>query len=284
LWHDWLEARGGNTADHPFHCDRAALHQVFDGGWMWQLGFCNGVTSAGFTIDARRFPLDSSICVEEEWDHWMRHYPSVAEQIAGAQLVEPPGPLRRSGRLQRLTKQAAGANWAALANTAGFIDPLFSTGIAQTMCGVERLAGIFERSWQRGDLGEALARYDETVRQEVLFIDQLVAGCYAAFGRFALFAPFAMLYFAAATTYERRRFRGQLGQSASFLCAADERLRQTVHNVRARLDERLRQAVQPDEGAQFYQEVAAAIEPYNGAGLCDVSVCNMYHKTAAPVT
>lgn len=283
LWHDWLESHGGSTADHPYHCDRSTMHHVIDGGWMWQIGFRNGVTSAGFTLDIGRFPLDPAMSIDDEWSYWLKRYPSIADQFVPSTIVGPPGGLKRSGRLQRLAKQAAGANWAALANTAGFIDPLFSTGIAQTLCGIERLARTFERSWPSGDLAEELARYDETVRNEVRFADELVAGCYASFGRFELFAPFTMLYFAAATTYERRRFRGELGPNASFLCADDRELRSVVRAVRTRLNERLAQEYVPDEGAAFTREVAAAIEPFNGAGLCDPSVHNMYRRTAAPV-
>ena len=35
----------------PYPIDDAALHHVFDGGWMWVLRFGNGVTSAGIAVD-----------------------------------------------------------------------------------------------------------------------------------------------------------------------------------------------------------------------------------------
>jgi FADH2 O2-dependent halogenase len=47
-WHEVLAAQSGATDEHPFCCDHAALHQVIDEGWMYQLPFNNGVTSAGF--------------------------------------------------------------------------------------------------------------------------------------------------------------------------------------------------------------------------------------------
>ncbi|MGH7194038.1 MAG: NAD(P)/FAD-dependent oxidoreductase, partial [Candidatus Saccharimonadales bacterium] len=36
-WRELLLEAGGNVDDHPFDCDQAALHHVFDGGWMWVL-------------------------------------------------------------------------------------------------------------------------------------------------------------------------------------------------------------------------------------------------------
>ena len=37
----------------PYPVDDAALHHVFDGGWMWVLRFGNGVTSAGVAVERR---------------------------------------------------------------------------------------------------------------------------------------------------------------------------------------------------------------------------------------
>ena len=35
------------TASRPYPVDDAAVHHVFDGGWIWVLQFNNGITSAG---------------------------------------------------------------------------------------------------------------------------------------------------------------------------------------------------------------------------------------------
>ncbi|MGE5193599.1 MAG: NAD(P)/FAD-dependent oxidoreductase, partial [Deltaproteobacteria bacterium] len=66
-WGKLLEARGAKIADHTFDCDDAALHHIFDGGWMYVLRFNNGVTSAGFMFDCRRHPLDPNVSPEDEW-------------------------------------------------------------------------------------------------------------------------------------------------------------------------------------------------------------------------
>ena len=44
-----LEETGGVAleGEPPYPVDDAAVHHVFDGGWVWVLRFCNGVTSAG---------------------------------------------------------------------------------------------------------------------------------------------------------------------------------------------------------------------------------------------
>lgn len=269
--------------DHPFPCDNAALHQLLEEGWMWQLRFDAGIVSAGFAIDEAEHPLDASRPIEEEWHSLLDRYPSIAEQFAAARIVAPPGGLRRTGRLQRIAPKIAGANWALLPNAAGFIDPLHSTGIAQTLCGVERLAAILKQHWRRSTLPSELSAYERVLRHEFALVDMLVAGGYATRRIFPLFAAFSMLYFAAATTFERRRQRSGSSPGAAFLCADDEALRGIV----ARAWERARQLTATgnpaaDVVACFERDLADAIAPFNHAGLFDPAAKNMYRHTALP--
>ncbi|MCA9069155.1 MAG: tryptophan 7-halogenase, partial [Planctomycetaceae bacterium] len=143
-WNDILRTQRANTDDHPFPCDAAALHHILEEGWMWQLRFDNGITSAGFVLDADRHPLNLDIPPEKEWDDLLNRYPSLAEQFASAKLVAPAQGLCRTGRLQRQWTQITGNNWALMPHTAGFVDPLNSTGIAHTLCGVERVVHLLE--------------------------------------------------------------------------------------------------------------------------------------------
>lgn len=278
-WREFLAANGGRIDDHPFDCDTAALHQVFDEGWMWQLRFNNGVTSAGFALDTRRSPLDPSIPIEEEWSRLLQRYPSVAAQFAAARLVDPPGGLCRTSRLQRRADAAAGDGWAALPHTAGFVDALHSSGIAHSLCGIERLIGLLEQHWGRPTLTEVLAGYSNTVLDEVDFIDEMVACCFDSLTCFDLFAASVMLYFAAVTTFERRRLAGGKQVPRSFLCADDPELRRVVRESRRRL---LEVVIAPTPAAvsRFQDDLAAAIAPFNTAGLFRPEVPNMYRHTA----
>jgi len=281
-WHEILSSSA--LTDHPFPCDQAALHHVIDEGWMWQLRFDAGIVSAGFAIDEREHPLDDGVPIEAEWSRLLDRYPSIAAQLRNAEIVAPPGGLRRTGRMQRLAAQMAGPTWALLPNAAGFIDPLHSTGIAQTLCGVERLIGILAEHWRRPTLFDRLAGYERTLRKEFAVVDRIVAGGYATRRVFPLFATFAMLYFAAATTYERRRQRGEHQPGAAFLCADDTALRRFVFRTFRDL-RRLLAAGEPgpNEVAAFERRIAEGIAPFNDAGLCDPAARNMYRYTALPV-
>ena len=280
-WEEILTAAGGSIADHPFPCDQAAVHQVIDEGWMYQLRFNNGVTSAGFVLDAAQCPVDPAISIQDEWDRLLARYPSLAEQFAPSTVVGPPGGLRRSGRLQRRMARMAGDNWALLPHTAGFIDPLHSTGIAQTLAGIERLAAILREHWQRPSLPSALAGYAATLDREIVHIDKLVSGCYLARRNFRLFTALAMLYFAATTLSEHRRASGQFRVGTAFLLADDPQFCELVLNAWKQISALSRQQrVSDEEIARFEQFIADGIAPYNIAGLCDPSVQNMYRYTA----
>lgn len=275
-WQDMLEAQGGRTADHPFPCDRAAQHQILDEGWMWLLRFENGVTSAGLVLDATRSLPDTSLSPQTQWQRCLDRYPSLRDLFARATLVDPPGTLVRTGRLQRRLTEIVGTHWAALPNTAGFIDPLHSTGIAHSLCGVERLASILEQHWQRPSQTAALLSYQESVLGELDFIDELVAACYRGLARFPLLVACSMLYFAAATTYEERRAAGD--RSCDFLCANDAALRSIVSHLTGRLSRVQSEA----EVETFAAELAIAIRPFNTVGLCNPAARNMYRYTVAP--
>ncbi len=260
-WEPWWTAHGGRCDEHPFPCDAAALHHVFDGGWMWVLRFDSGVTSAGFSLDLQRHPLDPQQSPADEWQAWCARFAAIGEQFASAEPTTACGGIRRTGRLQRLVTDAAGPNWALLPNAAGFIDALHSTGNTHTLLGLERLAQIWERHWGTPAMSAALADYSRLIVTELHFIDRLVAGSYANFDRFDRFVALSWFYFAAAIWSEEERRRGR--PSASFCQATDS-------NWCALLDQAVAAANNPDVSLSELQRlVNKAIAPINRAQLGD---------------
>lgn len=288
-WRNRYVESGGQIGDHPFDCDASALHHLLDGAWIWSLRFDNGITSVGLVLDEKQFPLDASVPVETEWSHWLQHYPDLRSLMAEASLAEVPGRLVRTGRLQRMSQTAAAANWALLPHTAGFIDPLHSTGIAHSLSGIERLAAIFQRHSHNRQLQRsaefvaALEEYGKQLRSELTFIDELIAGCYQTSGRFPLFAAYSMLYFAAATDFEYRQSSQSLSASSEFLGADNHNLRTAVRKVAAQLHSQINDKEFDTAQLQDFEHfVAKTIEPFNRVGLCNPAASNMYRYTSAP--
>tara|TARA_R110002072_G_scaffold302999_1_gene490998 strand:+ start:16882 stop:18549 length:1668 start_codon:yes stop_codon:yes gene_type:complete len=296
-WHDTLEqAAPGSTTDHPFHCDHAAQHHILDEGWMWWLRFDSNVTSVGVVMDDRANESPASKTAEAEFREIISRYPKLKTVFATASFSNASWMPIRTKRLQRLAGQITGINWAMLPHTAGFIDPLHSTGIAQSLSGVERLAEVLLAQKRQPTDNSAdhsllrfrsLGHYGSIVRDELTLIDQLVAGCYDAIaqGSFRKFAAFTMCYFAAATTWERRRLSDkghpvpEIASSPTvhrpaLLCADVAEFRAAVYNLRGQM---------PDETDESFETLCKeTLAPFNHVGLFEPHIPNMYGATALP--
>ncbi len=280
LWSDTYAALGGRRSDHPFPCDAAALHHVFDGGWMWVLRFDNGITSAGFVIDdsaQHPHPNAGDLDPQQEWEGLLRQFPSIARQFDRATPVQT---FRRTDRLQRRAARTAGPTWAMLPHTAYFLDPWFSGGNAHTMCGIERLIAILNQHRDSASRTKALAEYDRLLQAEIDVLDMLIHGCYRAFNRFELMTAFSMLYFAAAITTEERRRAGLYRPQEGFLLSGVPAYRAALAQCYAKLTA-LTACEAPTTAAAFHTEIADRIAPFNTAGLADPTHHNMYPYTSA---
>ena len=280
-WREMLVERAAAVQDHPFDCDRAALHQVFRGAWMWQLRFDSEVVSAGFAIDNGKHPLDESISPQREWERWMEQYPTLREQFSRAKIVNPPRGLTRGPRMQRLLAQTSGPGWVMLPHTAGFIDPLHSSGIAHSLFGIERLAAIFEEHWGQDSLTCELEKYARIVRSEIQLIDLLVAGCYLGTVDFRLFSAMCMFYFAGTIACERARCDSSFDPERYFLNANDPAFYRAATTGYSRLQELLTVGATDRETDAFTNFVRETIAPWNTANLMNPSCRNMYRHSAA---
>jgi len=266
-WSEVYSERGGDITGHPYPCDDAALHHVFDGGWMWVLRFDNKVTSAGFALDPERFPKKTAGSPEEEWVAMLSRLPAVAEQFADA---VPIVPWRQTGRMQRRVARSAGPNWVMLPNTAAFHDPLHSTGNTMTLVGIDRLIDIFERTWGQPELVSELQRYDSLVQSEIEFVDRVVSGSFVGFREFERMIAMSMFYFSTAIWSEEERRAGRVARGAAYL-SADRA------DLRLALDQAVRDIVDPAvSSTDFTARIREAIRPFNRVGLCDPRRRNMY--------
>jgi FADH2 O2-dependent halogenase len=281
----------------PYPIDDAALHHVFDGGWMWVLRFGNGVTSAGIVVDdalARELGLADG---EAAWHRWLAMYPSIRDQFASARAI------REFTWMPRVSYRAAAAEgdgWAMLPSAAAFVDPLFSTGIPMTLLGIERLAAILQASGPRpqasglsqaqglsseasvltlrpalGPEARALgpvasASYNDVTLTEADHTARFIAGCYAAFPRFEVFTAYSMFYFVAASYSEMARRLAPAQASRGFLFAGDPDIGPAI----ARLSPAEHRST---DVSTFARDVAAICAPFNIAGLCDPSKRNSYN-------
>jgi FADH2 O2-dependent halogenase len=252
--------------DPPYPPDDAALHHVFDGGWIWVLRFSEGIVSAGAMLSPE---LAREVRAEEGEPAWRRliaMFPAIQRQFRRA---EPLFPFRYSAKAAFRTDAASGPGWWMLPSAAAFVDPLLSTGIPLTLLGVARAGEALEETDDAG-LGARLAALGERTLDEVDAAAALVAALWKRFDDFPAFCAATMLYFASASFGEascrlgRDALPGFLGSDRPSLRGAISRSLDGAGNAPG-----------------FADRIRRAIEPWNVAGLMDPSRRNWYPVVAA---
>lgn len=249
----------------PYPVDDAAVHHIFDGGWIWVLRFNNGVTSAGVAATNELAEKYRFADGAGAWRRILERIPVLESQFASAQVVQL---FARIPRLAFRSGQIAGQRWALLPSAAGFVDPLLSTGLPLTLLGVCRLAEIMERDWESPRLASNLSEYAAQTDADLLATSRLVAALYANMSSFPVFVSLSLLYFAAVSYSEAARRLGKPHLASSFLL----RNHPVFGPASAALFERARHG----QSAGLTEDILQAIEPFNVAGLGDPRRRNWY--------
>ena len=259
-----------STSDTPpYPIDDAAVHHIFDGGWIWVLQFNNGVTSAGVaatTEASSRLQLANG---EAAWKQLLKSIPALQDQFANAKTERP---FTHVEHLSFLSETVYGKRWALLPSAAGFVDPLLSTGFPLALLGITRLGNILENDWNTSHFHTSLQNYAEQTRDEILATSRLLSGLYASMNNFPAFAALSLLYFAAASFSETARRLKKPHLATSFLLHDHPVFGPACSNMVAR-SHHLRTK---EESNSFIEDVLRAIEPIDVAGLCNRQRHNWY--------
>lgn len=280
-WQPYLRNHGAEIGDYPYNPDHSALHHLLEPGWLWMLRFNNGLLSAGLVLDGQDIYGSTP---EQEWMNILNDYPSLIELFSGCNLADTPGKFIGTGRLQRRLDTRVGDGWAALHHTAGFVDPLHSTGIAHSLSGVEKLVSILTESHHHpAKRNQHLKEYQDAFNKELTLIDLLVSGCYKSLHDIDLFTAYSMLYFICSINYEQNRLAGQTPDH--FLSADNAELNSITEKCFAELTSLLDQNRSPnrEEIDRYKRFVIDQIKPFNKVGLMDPSKKNMYEHTSVVI-
>ena len=224
----------------PFPPEQAAVHHVFDGGWVWVLKFNHGITSAGVVAEdriAEKLQLRSG---EGAWQKLLDCFPSLAEIFHEAR---PTLPFRYQPRVAFQSAVMHGPRWALLPSA----------------------AGVIELHWQKPSFDAALNNYAGQSMAELETTARLVAALYASMNQFEVFTELTLLYFAAASFSETARRLDRHHLADSFLLCKNPKFS-------ALLDECCRRASESPRGDKVQELrdlIRLGIEPIDVAGLSD---------------
>ena len=178
---------GRNPLSLPW--EQCTLHHVFEGGWFWVIPFNNyersrnPLVSVGLTLDPRVHPKPEGP-PEAEFKAFLDRFPAVARQFREARAVRP---WVATGRLQYTSRRCTGYRYGLTAHAAGFVDPLYSRGLINTLEMLQALLDPLLGALDTGDFSEDAFLPLETLHRRVLdYNDRLVRGSYAAWKDFDL--------------------------------------------------------------------------------------------------
>lgn len=247
----------------PYAPDDAAVHHLFDGGWVWILRFNNRLTSAGGVWTGQAKRKHGWRPGPESWAELLKTFPGIAEDFACSRLETA---LHWMPEVGYRASRVVGPGWALLPSAAGFIDPLLSTGFPLALWGILRLVSLLtERDGNEWDA--SLRNYEEDTLRDLDSAEDLVSALYAVLPDFTSFKRMALLYFAAASYSELAWRLGVSEKATAFLLRKEPQFSRACRE----LCERSRQAAAQGAWETLRSELATAIPqaiaPLDAAGL-----------------
>jgi flavin-dependent dehydrogenase len=123
--------------DHAGHVHTTRL----DHGWSWRIPL-PGKISVGMVVGAEHLPKFGAT-KEERFDNLLKQDSVLAKVTGGAKRLTP---VMEYNNYQLVSERMVGENWALVGDTAGFIDPVFSSGLFIGMLGATILAEAIQKN------------------------------------------------------------------------------------------------------------------------------------------
>ena len=133
---------------------------VLQNGWFWMIPISADVTSVGLVVD-REHVLQCGLEPQALLERTIAASPWVAEQMKSAERVSQIYARKDfSFRMDSLV----GTNYALVGDAAGFLDPIFSTGVFMAMKSADMAAGAIVARVRGGSM-RALERYERELQR-----------------------------------------------------------------------------------------------------------------------
>jgi len=144
--------------------------------WFWMIPLSPTRLSIGVVSDTPAFQ-QSGLKPEDYLEQRIRNQPSVAERLAGAERVTK---VYASGDYSYRMRHLHGPRWLLAGDAAGFIDPIFSSGVFLAFLSAERAADAVAAALDRPHLARSrFAAYERDVRKVMNLYLRFVEGWYS---------------------------------------------------------------------------------------------------------
>lgn len=143
------------------------LHRC-EHGWSWRIPL-PGKASVGIVVDPKHLEMYGD-SVEEQFDNYLKNEPGISKFAKDS--VRLSGVMKYNN-YQSISEKMVGKGWALAGDAAGFLDPVFSSGVYLAMkSGMELAAAIIDGT------PKAIAGYEKMWRKELHLWQKMVASWY----------------------------------------------------------------------------------------------------------
>ncbi len=173
----WGYYRGVQRDDGDLGGATIILHTQEKKSWFWLIPLANGITSIGVVGDADYLQQDRREPSEIVEDELVR-CPALTDRLLDAELVSQ---FRVASEFSYTVAQGAGNGWVCVGDAAGFIDPIYSSGVYFALVTGQWAAEAIVQGLADGDLSHAqLGKWLPSFQEGARWIQQLVRLSYTA--------------------------------------------------------------------------------------------------------
>jgi flavin-dependent dehydrogenase len=147
----------GTRRDETIPTGNIRIHLVPD-GWLWWIPFADATDSIGCVLHAK-VAKERQGSVTALFDLVIDSAPHLAKGLEGAQRLTP---VRTAANFSYRTSPAVGNRYLAIGDAAGFVDPVFSTGVFLAMHSAEMAAEAILQAFHHHDFSAQRFRQYET--------------------------------------------------------------------------------------------------------------------------
>jgi len=146
---------------------------VFDRGWWWFIPFSDGTWSVGVVTNT----MPPGTTLEERFDRLVESTETVRERLKDAKRLIP---VQAESDYSYDVRQIVGDGYVAIGDAAGFLDPIFSSGVFLAMATGERVAEVLTKVLSRDGPVRAsdLRAYERFARKGFRRFRKFVVGFY----------------------------------------------------------------------------------------------------------
>jgi flavin-dependent dehydrogenase len=155
-----------------FITDEGHIHTDYlTRGWSWRIPL-PGKVSLGVVIDPKHLEKYGAD-VQSQYDGYIAEEPSLKRYTEGAKRLTP---VVKYQNYQLISTRMHGPGWAMVGDAAGFIDPIFSTGLYLGMKGAFEL---FHALHEGGATERAMNRYEQGRHRELKLWQRVIHSWYS---------------------------------------------------------------------------------------------------------